>query len=217
MRKTTLFLALSTLAFSVACNRAPPPAATSPQPTAAELALQRRAQDSVAAARRATADSVERARVAALAVQARADSIQRARVAAATAARKAAARQDSTLRGELGVMVHFDVAKAVIRPDGRAALDRKVAILKANPNVRVRITGACDDRGSVAYNQALGNRRATAVMQYLVAQGVDASRLESVSVGETAPIDGGSGEVAWAQNRRAEFLIVSGDSPLAMK
>lgn len=217
MRKTTFFLALTGLTLSVACNRAPPPEAASPQPTAAELAMQRRAQDSLDAARRTTADSLERVRVAALAARARADSIEQVRVAAATTARDAAARQDATLREELGVMVHFDVARAAIQPDGRAALDRKVAILKANPDVRVRITGACDDRGSDAYNQALGDRRAVAVMQYLVAQGVDAARLEAVSVGETAPIDVGTGEVAWARNRRAEFLVVSGESPLAMK
>lgn len=217
MRRTIFFLALAAVVLSVACNRAPPPVAASPQPTAAELALQRRAQDSVDAARRATADSLERARVARLAARARADSIEQARLVAATAARAAAARQDAALREELGVMVHFDVARAVIQPDGRAALDRKVAILKANPDVRVRITGACDDRGSDAYNQALGDRRAAAVMRYLVAQGVEAGRLEAVSVGESAPIDVGSGETAWARNRRAEFLIVSGKSPLARK
>jgi peptidoglycan-associated lipoprotein len=216
MRKTAFFLALTALALSVACNRAPPPVAATPSPTAAELA-QRRAQDSVVAARRASADSVERARVAALAVQARADSIERVRLAAATTAREAAAKQNATLREELGVMVHFDVARAELQPDGRAALDRKVAILKANPNVRVRITGACDVRGSDAYNQALGKRRAAAVMRYLVAGGVDATRLEVASVGEASPIDVGSGEAAWARNRRAQFLIVSGESLLAMK
>jgi peptidoglycan-associated lipoprotein len=217
LRKTAFFLVLTALALTAACNRAPPPVAATPQPTAAELAQQRRAQDSVDAVRRATADSAERARVAALAARARADSVERVRLAAAATAREAAARQDATLREELGVMVHFDVARAELRSDGRATLDRKVAILKANPDVRVRITGACDDRGSEAYNQALGDRRAAAVMRYLVAQGVDAARLEAVSVGETSPIDVGSGEIAWARNRRAEFLVVSGDSPLAMK
>jgi hypothetical protein len=79
----------------------------------------------------------------------------------------------------------------------------------------VRITGACDDRGSDAYNQALGDRRAAAVKRYLVAQGIDAARLEQASVGEKSPLDAGSGEAAWARNRRAEFTILSGDSPLA--
>jgi peptidoglycan-associated lipoprotein len=213
MRKTAFFIILVLLGFTVACNRAPPPVAATPEPTAAEIAQQRRTQDSLDAVRRATADSVEQARLAALAARARADSVERARVAAAAAV----AKQNATLRDELAVMVHFDVAKAEIQPDGHAALDRKVAILTANPLVRVRITGACDDRGSDEYNQALGDRRAAAVQRYLVAQGIDAARLENVSAGEKSPIDGGSGEVAWARNRRAEFLVVSGDSPLATR
>jgi peptidoglycan-associated lipoprotein len=133
------------------------------------------------------------------------------------AAAAAVARQNATLRDELAVMVHFDVAKAEIQPDGHAALDRKVAILNANPTVRVRITGACDDRGSDEYNQALGDRRAAAVQRYLVAKGIDAARLEQGSVGENSPSDAGSGEVAWARNRRAEFMILSGDWPLAKR
>lgn len=213
MRKTAFFVFLVLLGFAVACNRAPPPVAATPQPTAAEFAQQRRAQDSVDAVRRTAADSVERARQVALAEQARADSVERARVAAADAA----AKQNAALREELAVMVHFDVAKAEIQPDGGAALDRKVAILNANPLVRVRITGACDDRGSDEYNQALGDRRAAAVQRYLVAKGIDATRLEQVSAGESSPIDSGAGEVAWARNRRAEFTIVSGDSPLATR
>jgi peptidoglycan-associated lipoprotein len=213
MRKTAFFIILVLLGVTVACNRAPPPVGATPEPTAAEIAQQRATQDSLDAVRRATADSVEQARLAALAERARADSVERARVAAAAAV----ARQNATLRDELAVMVHFDVAQAEILPDGHAALDRKVAILKANPLVRVRITGACDDRGSDAYNQALGDRRAAAVTRYFVAQGIDAGRLEQVSAGEKSPIDGGSGEVAWARNRRAEFTILSGDSPLATR
>lgn len=213
MRQTAFFLILTALALTAACNRAPPPVAAPPQPTDAELALQRRTQDSLAAVRQATADSIALARQVELVNQARADSVERARLAAVTAA----ATQNAALRDELAVMVHFDVARAEIQPDGHAVLDRKVAILKANPMVRMRITGACDDRGSDEYNQALGDRRAAAVQRYLVANGIDATRLEQVSVGETSPIDSGAGEVAWARNRRAEFLIVSGESPLAMK
>ncbi|MEP7325240.1 MAG: OmpA family protein, partial [Gemmatimonadota bacterium] len=88
-------------------------------------------------------------------------------------------------------------------------------ILKANPGVRLRITGATDSRGSDQYNEALGDRRAAAVQRYLIEQGIDVSRFDLASSGENSPIDAGSGETAWAQNRRAEFVIVSADSPLA--
>jgi len=113
-------------------------------------------------------------------------------------------------------MVYFDVAQAQIRTDGQAILDRKVAILNANPAVRIRITGACDERGSDQYNEALGERRAAAVEKYLTGKGIDVARLDQVSNGEKDPVDSGSDEAAWARNRRAEFVIVSGDMPLAM-
>jgi len=172
-------------------------------------------QDSLDAVARATADSVEQARQQlALAEKARADSIEQVRLATEAAAR--ATEKDAELRQELGVMVYFDVAQAQIQTDGQAILDRKVAILNANPAVRIRITGACDERGSDQYNEALGERRAAAVKQYLTGKGIDVARLDQVSNGEKDPVDSGSDEAAWAQNRRAEFVIVSGDMPLAM-
>lgn len=209
MRNTTFLITIAGVAVAAACHSTPPPETPAPQPTEAEIALQRHVQDSLDAVRRATADSVRQAaRRVELANQARADSIERVRLAA---------EKNADLRQELGVMVHFDVAEAQIQPDGRAALDRKVAILNANPTVRLLITGACDERGSDQYNLALGNRRASAVKRYLVGKGINAARLDEMSSGEKSPIDSGSGEVAWARNRRAEFVIVSGDMPLAMK
>jgi peptidoglycan-associated lipoprotein len=217
VRKTTFLITLAGVALAAACQRAPAPAPAVPQPTEAELALRRHVQDSLAAVSRATADSVARVRQAELANRARADSIERVRLAAETAARAAAAEANATLRTELGVMVHFEVAQAQLQADGRDALDRKVAILTANPAVRLRITGACDERGSDQYNVGLGERRAAAVKQYLIEKGIDVARLDEASVGEQSPVDAGTGETAWARNRRAEFVIVSGDTPLAMK
>jgi peptidoglycan-associated lipoprotein len=219
MRKTTFLLPIAGVALAAACHSAPAPATPAPQPTPAEIALQRQVQDSLDAVNRAIADSVERAREAELANRARADSVERVRLAAETAAREAsdaAAAKRAALREGLGVMVHFDVAQARIQADDRAALDRKVAMLNANPTVRLQITGACDDRGSNQYNMALGHRRATVVKRYLVENGIDAARLEEMSSGEESPVDSGSGEAAWARNRRAEFVIVSGDTPLAV-
>jgi len=219
MRSTTFLITIAGVALTAACHRAPPADMPAPQPTAAEIALQRYVQDSLAAVQRASADSVARARQVALATQARADSIERVRLAAATATRAAAdsaAKKDAQLREELGVMVHFDVARALLHPDDRATLDRKVAILEANPTVRVQITGACDARGSEQYNQALGQRRASAVKRYLVGHGIDAARLDELSSGEQSPIDAGSGEAAWAQNRRAEFVVASAAARPAM-
>lgn len=213
MRKTSILFTVAGFALAASCHSAPPAETPAPAPTDAEIALSHHMQDSLDMVNRARADSIEQARLVAVA---RADSIERARLAIETAAREAA-EQNANLRNELGVMVHFDVAKSRILPDGQAALDRKIEILNANPMVRLRITGATDDRGSDSYNVALGTRRAAAVKQYLIAKGIDVSRLDQVSTGETSPIDSGTGETAWAQNRRAEFMIVSGDMPLAMK
>ena len=220
MRTTSFLFTIAGLALAAGCHNSPPPEKPAPKPSEAEVARQRHVQDSLDVVARATADSVERARQAALASQAKADSIEQVRLAAETAAAKAAdeaAAKSAQLRDELGIMVHFDVAKARIQQDGMAALDRKVAILAANPTVRLRITGAADNRGSDSYNQALGDRRAAVVKQYLVEKGIDVARLDEASSGEKSPIDAGSGEAAWAMNRRAEFVIVSGDLPLAMK
>ncbi|HEV8124348.1 MAG TPA: OmpA family protein [Gemmatimonadales bacterium] len=212
MRKNVFLMGLMSAALVAACHSNPPADQPAPQPTEAEIARQRQVQDSLDAVARASAEAARVAR-------ARADSVERVRVAAANAAREAAervARKTAELRTELAVAVHFDVARAQLQEDDREALDRKVAILKANPGVRLRITGATDDRGSDKYNLALGDRRAAAVRKYLIDKGIDVARLDVASSGEGSPVDSGKDEAAWAQNRRAEFVIVSADSPLAL-
>ena len=79
--------------------------------------------------------------------------------------------------------------------------------LKAHVKYTVEIGGHCDDRGSIGYNVALGDRRATAVKEYLVGLGVSATQLVAISYGEEKPADPGHNEAAWAKNRRAEFTI----------
>jgi peptidoglycan-associated lipoprotein len=158
-------------------------------------------QDSLDAATRARADSVEQGRLAALAAvdRARADSL---------------AQASAALRAEVGGLIHFEFDRSGIQPADSAALDRKAAILTANPAVRVRIAGYCDERGSDEYNLALGNRRAAAVRQYLIERGIDAGRLDVVSFGSASPVDSGQTEAAWALNRRAGFEIVSATDAL---
>jgi peptidoglycan-associated lipoprotein len=206
---------LAAVALTAACHSNPPATAATPDPTAAELAMHKHMQDSLDAVARVTADSLEQARQLARAEQMRADSIAQAQAAADAIARELAAKS-AALRDELTLMVHFDVARAQIDEEGIAALDRKVAILAANPEVRLRITGACDERGSDEYNMVLGERRAAAVKKYLTSKGVDLARLDITSTGESSPLDSGSTETAWALNRRTEFAILGGDSPLAM-
>src|SRR5437899_5237601 len=123
-------------------------------------------------------------------------------------------KSTEAVRALLATMIHFDYDKAIIRGGDAAVLDQKVAILQANPALRIRISGHCDERGSDEYNLALGNRRATAAKQYLVSHGIDAGRVETVSYGEERPIDPGHNEEAWAKNRRDEVDILAGGDAL---
>lgn len=89
-----------------------------------------------------------------------------------------------------------------------AAMAGNAAFLNKYPALQVVIEGHCDERGSDEYNLALGERRATAVKNYLQAQGIAAGRLTVISYGEEKPLVSGAGEDVWAQNRRAEFKVV---------
>ncbi len=101
---------------------------------------------------------------------------------------------------------YFDYDKADIRPDARTALSKTADFLKANTRFKVTIEGHCDERGSTEYNLGLGDRRASAVKQYLVSLGVSADRLSTVSFGKEKPFCMESAEACWQQNRRGHFV-----------
>jgi len=105
-------------------------------------------------------------------------------------------------RQNVGDRVYFDTDQSVIREDGRATLARQAEWLKKYTNYAITIEGHCDERGTREYNLALGERRATAVRQYLVAQGIPAQRVSTISYGKERPEVVGSDEGAWARNRR---------------
>jgi peptidoglycan-associated lipoprotein len=104
--------------------------------------------------------------------------------------------------------VFFDFDKSVIREDGKQALEGDIQWLKANPDARILIEGHCDERGTNEYNLALGERRAKAVRDYLVAAGIDPKRISTISYGEERPFVLGHDEAAWKWNRRAHFVVV---------
>jgi outer membrane protein OmpA-like peptidoglycan-associated protein len=105
-------------------------------------------------------------------------------------------------------LVHFAYDKSDLTADSRAALDAKVKVFQSNPTMRILIVGHTDDRGTGAYNLALGTRRAEAVRDYLVAQGVASNRIDLETRGETQPLASGDSEDAMAQNRRDAFRIL---------
>ncbi len=171
-----------------ACGGDPPPPPPPPMPDQDSI---QRIQDSLAA----------------LEAEARARAEEEAEARRAEEARQRAIRE---ARETLMERVHFDYDESEITSTAEGILRRKVAVLRASPQVQLRIEGHADERGSTEYNLALGNRRAESIRQFLTASGLDESRFSIVSFGESRPLAQGSNEQAWAQNRRGEFVITAG-------
>lgn len=104
--------------------------------------------------------------------------------------------------------VYFDFDQSSLRADARAALRSNAQWLKANPKTKVTIEGNCDERGTVEYNQALGQRRALVAKQYLQDLGVSPDRMKLISYGKENPVCHDSLESCWQQNRRAELVAM---------
>lgn len=102
--------------------------------------------------------------------------------------------------------IYFEFDQSGLAADGRDELQRKAEVLRMYPEVRIRIEGHADERGTVEYNLALGERRAEAARQYLIDLGIDSDRMTTVSYGEERPAVMQSNEAAWSQNRRDEFV-----------
>jgi peptidoglycan-associated lipoprotein len=109
----------------------------------------------------------------------------------------------------MGVLetVYFDFDKSDLTDETRAALRANAEWLRGHSSYGVVIEGHCDERGTIEYNLALGQRRAQTVRDYLTSLGVQGSRMRTKSYGEERPVDPGHTEEAWARNRRAEFVV----------
>ena len=108
---------------------------------------------------------------------------------------------------KVGSTVYFGYDQSTLTAEAQATLDRQAAFLKSNPTIRIVIEGHCDERGTREYNLALGDRRASAARDYLVAKGVNASRLTTISYGKERPAVGGSNDTSYALNRRSMSKI----------
>ncbi len=103
--------------------------------------------------------------------------------------------------------VFFRYDSQALDDAARSVLDRHAKVLRDKPDVRLTIEGHCDERGTVEYNMSLGERRAQAARDYLVAAGVASHRIETISYGRERPFDDGHDEGAWSANRRAHFVV----------
>lgn len=113
--------------------------------------------------------------------------------------------------------VHFGLDSSTLVPQARNELDDASEKLKKYPDVRVKVEGHTDERGTTEHNMALGERRANAVVKYLVEHGVSQEQLEIMSLGEEKPRAEGSGVRELAENRRVEFQLMKGDIELVLE
>jgi peptidoglycan-associated lipoprotein len=104
-------------------------------------------------------------------------------------------------------LIYFDFDSFELKPQSRTILQNKAEMLKKLPELKMRIEGHCDERGTDEYNLALGEKRARVAYEFLILLGVDPQRLQIISYGEEYPADPGHNETAWAQNRRDEFKV----------
>jgi peptidoglycan-associated lipoprotein len=105
--------------------------------------------------------------------------------------------------------VNFDYDRFDLTPVARDILANHAVLLRSNPGVNLLIEGHCDERGTIEYNLALGERRAEAVKRYMTSLGVESSRFSTISYGKERPLETGHNETVWFKNRRAEFRIVN--------
>ena len=191
MYRTTRATVLALLALTslAACRRKKPAEAPAPVPTATDDDAERRRREEAARA------EAERRRLEEERLRAEREAAERARAAA---------------RAVLEATIYFEFDRSDLDAAARDALEAKLPVLQANPDVRIRIAGHTDERGSDEYNIALGQRRAAAGKRFLTQRGIDAQRIEIASLGEERPSCGESTEECWRRNRRDEFAIVGG-------
>jgi peptidoglycan-associated lipoprotein len=123
-----------------------------------------------------------------------------------SAAGPAPGSQEQLLQ-QVGDRVFFDTDRSELKPQARSTIEALAAWMNEHPGVALTIEGHCDERGTREYNLALGERRANAVRDYLVALGISGNRLGTISYGKERPAVPGSNESAWAQNRRGVFVV----------
>jgi peptidoglycan-associated lipoprotein len=144
-------------------------------------------------------EAARRAREAAIA--------ERERRAQEESMRRSAAQMGMTRDEFVNQDVLFAFDDYTLSDSAKSILDKKASWMRDNGSAAVKIEGHCDERGTTAYNLALGERRANAAKQYLSALGISGARMSTVSYGEQFPLDPGHTESAWVRNRRAHFTL----------
>jgi peptidoglycan-associated lipoprotein len=122
------------------------------------------------------------------------------------ALREEAAKREAALKAAKLEAIYFEFDQWTIREDQKEVMAKNSEWLKANPNVKVRLEGHCDERGTTEYNLALGQKRADSAKTFLEGLGVPGQRIATISYGEERPLDPAHNEAAWAKNRRVDIV-----------
>jgi len=160
-------------------------------------------KEAAAAAQPAETEEQRLAREKAMKEAALKEEQERERALAAQKEKEAAAAAIAAAFADL----RFDFDKFDLKPEARETLKKAAAYMLASKDVTVVIEGNCDERGTVEYNLALGEKRALSAMKFLVDLGVDKGRIKTISYGKERPLDPGHTEEAWAKNRRDHFVV----------
>ena len=176
-----------------------PVAATQPAVESAKPAVTDEAAAREAAARDAAAKEAAAREAAALGTVAKESAVKEE---AAKEATKAAELEQAL------ATIYFAFDSPALSPEARDTLTKNAGVLNNKPDLKAKIEGHCDERGSDEYNLALGEKRAKSAQDYLVTLGIRKDRLSIISFGKEKPLDPGHDETAWPKNRRAEFIIV---------
>jgi peptidoglycan-associated lipoprotein len=192
---STLLAGLVLLGVGSACKK-PDPFQPAP-PVPANQGPSQTALDAKAAADRVAAEEAKR--------QAELEADRRDEAARRIEIDKQLALRRSTV--EALQDIHFDYDKSEIRAEDKRHLQKVSELLKAHPSAKVEIQGYCDERGTNEYNLALGNRRASVTMRYLMSLGVQEQRFSLISYGKEKPVCTESNETCWSRNRRVHFEL----------
>ena len=195
MHRLTITVVIAALTVgAIACGGRGEPEGPTPEQ------LEQMRQDSIRAAEQARQDSLREA--------------EEGRQRAEAERQRAMQMETEAARAVIRERIHFEYDRSALTEEAEETLMRKLTVLRANPDVEIRIEGHADERGSVEYNRALGQRRAEAAKDFLVGFGISPDRITTVSFGEDRPLVDERNPTAWAQNRRDEFSIVAGDDTL---
>ncbi len=104
--------------------------------------------------------------------------------------------------------IYFDYDRSELNAEAQSTIKKIAGVLQSNPSYSLDVSGHCDERGTIEYNLALGERRARAAKKFLITLGISGDRISTISYGEERPVDPQSSESAWAKNRRNEFMLI---------